>query len=170
MSKQDDIVMNLDSIVDRYADMVYRIALSEVKNREDADDVFQEVFVRLVKYIHTLKSEEHIKAWLIRVTINCSKTHFTNYWNKNVGGFSEEQYDRLGHEDSELEKVENEDNVVYTRVQELPEKYRVIIHLFYYEQLSIKEIGAALDKKESTVKSQLFRGRELLKAKLKGDF
>ncbi len=170
MSKENDIVMDLDAIVDKYADMVYRLAVSEVKNREDADDIFQEVFIRLVKYIHTLKSEEHVKAWLIRVTINCSKTHFTNYWNKNVGGFSDEQYDRLGHEDSELEKIENEDNKIYAIVQGLPEKYRVIIHLFYYEELSIKEISTILDKKESTIKSQLFRGRELLKAKLKGDF
>ena len=60
--------MDPDSIVDRYADMVYRLAFAQVKNRTDADDVFQEVFIRLVKYLDTIENEEHLKAWLIRVT------------------------------------------------------------------------------------------------------
>lgn len=166
----DNLVMDIDGIVDKYADIIYRLALSEVKNKEDADDIFQEVFIRLVKYIGTLKSEEHVKAWLIRVTINCSKSHFTNYWNKNVNGFSDEQYGTLGDNDRALERVEDEDNEVYQAVTQLPEKYRQVIHLFYYEELSIKEISGVLDVKESTIKSLLHRGRDMLKKKLERNF
>ena len=82
MTKEEQITA--EAAVDRYADMVYRLALSQMKNRTDADDLFQEVFVRLVSNIEKLESWEHVKAWLIRVTINCAKKHFDLYWNKNV--------------------------------------------------------------------------------------
>ena len=77
--------LTVEEAVEEYADMVYRIALVEVKNKTDAEDVFQEVFIRLVKHIHKLESREHITAWLIRVTVNCSKKHLTSFWNRNVG-------------------------------------------------------------------------------------
>ena len=97
-------------------------------------------------------SEEHIKAWLIRVTINCSKSTFTNSWVKKTVPLTD---------DITFEIPEQED--VYYAVAKLPKKYRAVIHLFYYEDLSIKEIADYLSTKESTVKSQLHRGREMLK-------
>ena len=82
-----------ENAVDRYADMVYRLALSQMKNRTDADDLFQEVFIRLVSHIQELTSWEHVKAWLIRVTINCAKKHYDQYWNKKVDFMEDtEQY------------------------------------------------------------------------------
>lgn len=77
MTKEEPITAQ--TAIDRYADMVYRLALSQMKNRTDADDLFQEVFVRLVSHVDTLESWEHVKAWLIRVTINCAKKHFDLY-------------------------------------------------------------------------------------------
>ena len=74
---------NFDQIVDTYADMVYRIALVQMKNIDDAQDVFQEVFLRLVKNIDKIESEEHLKFWLIRVTINCAKTSIKNILKNN---------------------------------------------------------------------------------------
>ena len=82
MTKEEQITA--EAAIDRYADMVYRLALSQMKNKTDADDLFQEVFVRLVSNVEKLESWEHVKAWLIRVTINCAKKHFDLYWNKNV--------------------------------------------------------------------------------------
>ena len=82
MTKEGQITA--EDAIDRYADMVYRLALSQMKNKTDADDLFQEVFVRLVSNVEKLESWEHVKAWMIRVTINCAKKHFDLYWNKNV--------------------------------------------------------------------------------------
>lgn len=158
-----EIIMTADEAVDEFADMVYRIALVQVKNKADADDVFQEVFVRLVKHIHKLESEEHIKAWLIRVTVNCAKKHLTSFWNRNVGFLEEEQ----GAEENGY--TIEEENPVRKAVLELPEKYRAVVHLFYFEELSVSEICKVLGQKESTVKSQLFRARELLRSRLEGE-
>lgn len=158
-----EIIMTADEAVSEFADMVYRIALVQVKSKTDADDVFQEVFVRLVKHIHKLESREHIKAWLIRVTVNCAKKHLTSFWNRNVGSLEEEQ----GAEENGY--TIEEENPVRKAVLELPEKYRAVVHLFYFEELSVSEICKVLGQKESTVKSQLFRARELLRSRLEGE-
>ncbi|RDU23671.1 sigma-70 family RNA polymerase sigma factor [Anaerosacchariphilus polymeriproducens] len=160
--------MEPDEVIEKYADMVYRLAIVECKNRVDADDIFQEVFIRLVKHLHKLKTEEHIKAWLIRVTLNCAKKHFTSYWSKNVTSIEDEN--QIEGSQTDKYEIEKEDSQVYKAVRDLPPKYKEIVHLFYFEELSILEISKLLKKKESTVKSQLFRARELLRKKLEGEF
>lgn len=155
-----------EEAIDRYADMVYRLALLRVKNQIDAEDIFQEVFIRLVKHIDKLQSWDHVKAWLITVTTNCAKKHFEQYWNKNVSCMEETQEIQVvetGYESAEG------DGTVLTAVKSLPEKYRIAIHLFYFEELSVTEIAKATKQKESTVKSQLFRAREMLKEMLEGE-
>lgn len=155
-----------EEAIDRYADMVYRLALLRVKNQTDAEDIFQEVFIRLVKHIDKLQSWDHVKAWLITVTTNCAKKHFDQYWNKNVSCMEETQEIQVvetGYESAEG------DGTVLTAVKSLPEKYRIAIHLFYFEELSVTEIAKATKQKESTVKSQLFRAREMLKEMLEGE-
>lgn len=144
-------------IIEKYFDMVYRLALSGTKNKDKADDVTQEVFLRFLKKSGTFSGEEHIKAWLIRVTINCSKDTFTNSYEKKTLPLSEE-----------IVFEHKEESDVYYAAMELPQKYRTVIHLFYYEDFSIADISKYLEIKESTVKSQLRRGREMLKEKLKG--
>lgn len=157
--------ITVDEAIDRYADMVYRLALSQMKNRADADDLFQEVFVRLVSNVHKLESWEHVKAWLIRVTVNCARKHFDQYWNKNVSGMKE--IEQIA--DETINDVSAGENPVRLAVESLAPKYRLVIYLFYYEQFSIGEIAKLTDQKESTVKSQLFRAREMLKELLEGD-
>ncbi len=147
------------SIVEKYFDTIYRLALSRTQDSQRADDVLQEVFLRYIKTDKTFESEEHIKAWLIRVTINCSKNSFTNSWNKKTVPLTE---------DIVFEMPEQEQ--IYTVVAKLPQKYRTVIHLFYYEDLSVKDIAKYLSRKESTVKSQLHRGREMLKTMLEGEY
>lgn len=143
--------------VEKYFDTVYRLALSQTRDKNHADDVVQEVFLRYIKTDKVFESEEHIKAWLIRVTVNCSKSVFTGSWFKKTVPLSQELV---------FETPEKSD--VYYAVADLPKKYRTVIHLFYYEDYSVKEIAECLEINESTVKSQLHRGRELLKSKLKG--
>ncbi len=147
------------SAIDRYADMVYRLALTQMKNRTDADDLFQEVFVRLVSHIQELESWEHVKAWLIRVTINCAKKHYGQYWNKNVDYMDEPE--RLSDQTQSYEIPE--EHPVRAAVRKLPPKYRLIVHLYYYEELSVAEIAGLTKQRESTVKSQMHRAREMLR-------
>lgn len=158
MTKEEQITA--EKAIDRYADMVYRLALSQMKNRTDADDIFQEVFVRLVSHIQDLESWEHVKAWLIRVTINCARKHFDQYWNKNVGYI--EDTERLEDEAADFEMPD--EHPVRAAVSRLPVKYRTAIHLYYFEELSIAEIAQLTGQKESTVKSQMRRAREMLKS------
>lgn len=164
MTKENDKI-TADSAIDKYADMVYRLALSQMKNKSDADDVFQEVFVRLVSHIEELESWEHVRAWLIRVTINCAKKHFDLYWNKNVSFMDEPE---LLMDETEGYMME-EEHPVRAAVDKLAPKYRLVVHLFYYEQFSVAEIVRMTGQKETTVKSQLFRARELLRELLEGD-
>lgn len=144
--------------VEKFFDMIYKLALSQTKNRENADDVVQEVFLRYLKYGKEFESEEHIKAWLIRVTINRCKSLFTSAWVRKTAPLDE---------DIPFDTEEKHD--VYYAVLELPPKYRAVIHLFYYEDFSVAEISEALGIKQTTVKSQLSRGRDMLREKLKGD-
>ncbi len=146
-------------IVEKYFDMIYKLALSQTKNRDSADDVVQEVFLRFLKSDKDFQSDEHIKAWLIRVTVNCSHNVFSNSWAQKTAPLTE---------DIVFDTEEKGD--VYYAVLELPQKYRAVIHLFYYEDMSIEEISKALGTNQSTVKSQLSRGRKMLKNMLEGGY
>ena len=148
-----------DEVIRKYFDMVYKLALSQTKNQTFAEDVTQDVFVRFIQNKDKFESEEHIKAWLIRVTINCSKSVFMSSWFKKTVPLEE---------DLTFDSPEKSD--VYFAVQDLPLKYRTVIRLFYYEDMNVREIAESIDVKESTVKSHLHRGRMLLKNKLKGDY
>lgn len=146
-------------IVEKYFDMIYKLALSQTKNRDSADDVVQEVFLRFLKSDKDFQSEEHIKAWLIRVTVNCCHNVFSNSWAQKTEPLTE---------DIVFDTEEKGD--VYYAVLELPQKYRAVIHLFYYEDMSIEEISKALGSNQSTIKSQLSRGRKMLKNILEGGY
>ena len=122
--------MTKEEIVKKYFNTVYRLALSQTKNKAYADDVTQDVFLRFLNKDRGFDSEEHIKAWLLRVTINCSKSIFLSSWFKKCVPLSEE-----------LTFDTEEKSDVYYAVAELPPKYRTPIHLFYYEELQINEIA-----------------------------
>lgn len=155
---KDVNTLNIDEVVNKYADMVYRIAVTQMKNTHDAQDIFQEVFLRLVKHMDTIESEEHLKAWLIRVTLNCSKTNLTSAWRRHTQSI-EEQTEEIAFETEEQSDL-------YEHLQKLPKKYRTVLYLFYYEELSIKEICQVTGQKEPTVKSQLSRARTMLRTEL----
>ncbi|NLC03557.1 MAG: sigma-70 family RNA polymerase sigma factor [Tissierellia bacterium] len=157
---------HISEIVHTYSDMVYKLALARTKNKFDADDVFQEVFIRCMKNYNKFTSNDHIKAWLIRVTINCSNNIFNSSWFKKTVLLNNNLKDN-SLDDLNFSTEENKQ--VYHSVLELPKKYRTVIHLFYYEDMSIREISKALKIKEGTIKSQLHRGRNLLKEILEGE-
>jgi RNA polymerase sigma-70 factor (ECF subfamily) len=143
--------------------MVFRVAFTHTKNKADADDVFQDVFLQLCRSAVVFESDEHIKAWLIRVTINISRNFMKSAWHTKVVELPEEL---SGTEQAEQDESDDLSGIVKT----LPVKYRTVIHLFYFEEMSIAEIAKLLKAKEGTVKSQLSRAREMLRKKLKGGF
>lgn len=149
--------ISYDEIVHKYIDTVYRIALAQSHSKVDAEDIVQEVFLKLLTSDKDFESEEHIKAWLIRVTINSSRKLFSSSWFRKTVPLTE---------DIPFETQEHSE--VYYALYSLPEKYRIPLYLYYYEDYSVKEIARCLEISEGTVKSQLSRGRERLKLKLKG--
>ena len=140
----------------KYSDMVYRLAFARVKNKYDADDILQEVFLRFIKCKDKVNNDEHVKALLIRITINCSKSMFSSSWFKRTEPLSE----HLSVSDPSFDTLD--------AVLRLPQKYRTVIHLHYYMGYSVDEIATILKSKPSTVKSQLHRARKMLKIDLEG--
>lgn len=149
---------SVEQVLGSYANMVYRLAFSRTKSRFDADDILQEVFLRYIRSTPECQDEEHRKAWLIRATINCSKTLLTSAWFRKTAPLDDTLFSEM-----------KEHSEVYYAVLELPVKYRTVIHLYYYEDYEVAEIAALLSCKPSTVKSQLYRARSLLRDKLKGE-
>lgn len=147
----------LENTIEKYSNMVYRLAVARTGKIEEAQDVYQEVFLRLAKKMPDFESEEHKKAWLIRVTINCSKTLLNSSFIRHRAELDE---------NLSFETPERHD--LYYAVLKLPIKYRTVVHLYYYENYSIKEISKILKTNENTVKTRLSRARKQLEEAVKG--
>ena len=146
----------------KYADRMFAAAFAVCRNRMDADDAVQDTLIKYHSLRKDFEDENHLKAWLLRVVINRAKDLSTSFWRRN----------KVPWEDymTELAFEAPEDSRLFEAVMRLPDKYRTVIHLFYYEDYSIQEIAAILKSREGTVKSQLSRGRELLKTMLKEEW
>ena len=156
--------MTVEEVLAKYSDMVYRLAYARTMNQYDAEDITQDVFIKYMKHQHEFRDDEHRKAWLIRVTVNASKSLMTTAWNRKK--VSMEDVEGVLEGKSELDELDM-DQLLLKEVAKLKEKYRIVVHLFYFEELSVKEIAQITGMKESTVKSNLFRAREILKQNLK---
>ena len=150
---------NADALFEAYADMVYRLAFLRTKSGTDADDIVQEVFLRALRAKPTWNSPEHQKAWFLKVTINCSKSLLTSAWRRNTAPENENLLIEM-----------QTSTEVYPYVLALPTKYRTVIHLYYYEGYRVAEIAKIMGASENTVKSHLFRARDMLREQLKGEF
>lgn len=143
---------NTERIIRQYSDMVYRIALHNSRSAADAEDIMQDVFVELLTKCPCLDDPAHLKAWLIRVTVNkCRSLHRLAWRRKNVP-----LEDCAG-------LVQPEHAGVMEEVRQLPENMRVIIYLYYYEDYTIAEIAEILGKNQNTVSSTLRRARGKLR-------
>lgn len=156
--KRNRFIVDTEAALEKYADMVYRIAVVQMKNKADAEDVFQEVFLRLVTNKHKIESEEHLKSWLIRVTINCCRKQFSSGYRKRTVSMEEDT--------KEMSYEMETESGLWEEVKNIPEKYSEVIYLYYYEGYLVKEISEMLNRSENTVKSQLKRGREILRGRL----
>ena len=153
---------DVEKFVKKFADLVYRVAYTMLKNKADAEDIFQEVFVKLCTNENNINfyNEEHQKAWIIRVTKNkcLDLLKSSSYNNKELD------------ENFISDKTDENDGDILNTVMKLPEKYRIIIYLYYFEGYKISEISEIQEINESTLKSQLVKARELLKELLKEEF
>ena len=141
-----------------YAPAIFRLAYARTGSRADAEDIMQEVFVRLLRAGPDFADRAHARAWLLRVAANCANDWFRAPWRRREGPLTDS-----------LPAPEHEDGGVVEAVLALPAKYRTAVHLYYYEELSVAEIAKITGKSESAVKSRLFRARAMLREALKED-
>ncbi|MGN0607001.1 MAG: RNA polymerase sigma factor [Oscillospiraceae bacterium] len=152
-----------NQVIEKYIDMIYRLAFANVRNKTDAEDVAHDVVLKYIKLSPVFQSEEHCKNWFLRTTINqCNDLH-KSAWKRCVSFFNEDI-------DSKVCTYPNSDTNadIHSALMKLPQNYRSIIHLFYYENMSVDMISSLLGLKESAVKMRLKRGREKLKKLLEG--
>lgn len=152
----------INAALEAYADMVRRICFLHLKNGYDTEDVFQNVYMKYMLYEGDFESSEHEKAWFARVTINACKD-MLRY-------FSRRKWVPLDVIAEEREALDNRDEGVLEVVLKLPEKYRSVIYLYYYEGYSATEIAGILGRKENTIYTWLARAKALLREKLGGEW
>ena len=153
----------IEDVIKSYSDMVYRQAFAYTRNKPDADDIFQEVFLRYIKHKPQFESEEHRKAWLICVTANCCKKMWASAWKKKVVPFEHFEHFEDNQDNLIFEFETEEETRLHYELMKLPPKYRTVIHLFYFENYSAEEIGGILKQKPSAVRMTLTRARRKLK-------
>lgn len=142
-------------IAEQYTDIVYKAVLSYCKNKTDAEDAVQNTFMKLLGTDIEFSDEEHIRKWLIRVAVNECKNMWKSFWHRNIISFDDLE--------KEPEYTETYRNEVFSEIMKLPKKYSIIIHLYYYEGYSVKEIAQIMEISESNVQIRLMRARNKLK-------
>ncbi len=157
----------------KYADNIYAVAFNYFKNPYDADDIVQEVLMTLYQSEASFESDEHLKYWLLRVAINkCKKISLSARVRRSVsleeytagsvvGAVSASTgglYAVTTEQDAAIRRIE-----ILRQIMSLPQKYREVIHLYYYEDYDTKQISAVLKLNEGTVRTRLARGRKMLK-------
>lgn len=187
MMKADD--KEIQQKIDRYGDMLFRLSYMRLQNLQDAEDAVQEVFYQYLKNPRAFENAEHERAWFLKVTLNVCRKTWRSAWRRHqvswmpdedgrsegdLGENTEPGRDTGGAEllpgPEEFSVMQEERNRLLHAVLALPEKYREVIHLFYYEELSVKEISGITGGGVSTITSRLTRGRELLKKSLKEEY
>ena len=156
-----------------YCDMVFRIAFVQTKSRAQAEDIQQDVFLALVRYSDRIRGAEHLKAWLIRVTRNACRKHFRSLWIRLTVLYDDTLYKEQETGEEGLAVASgpaggdpaDSENLDFVReaVEQLPPAGRAVIHLFYYEGMSVREIARTLNISESNTKTRLSRARDQLR-------
>ncbi len=145
-----------------YQSNLFAVSFNICKNAQDAEDIVQDTFVQYYTTKKEFESEQHIRAWLIRVAVNKAKNVTRTFWRRNKISI-EDYMETLVFETPEAENL-------FETVMHLPEKYRIVIHLYYYEDYTVREIADILKLSESNIKIRLSRGRALLKEALKEEW
>ena len=142
-------------IISKYANLVFRLCMVYLKNKADAEDAFQDIFIKFFGKNSEFNDEEHIKAWLIKCTTNHCKNILGSYWNRF----------RVSIDNVVLNIEDKEEDELVKLVMMLPFKYKSVIYLYYYEGYNSLEISKILNVKEATIRTQLKRWLLLMKLK-----
>lgn len=160
VSEKEDINVYVENILDEYGNNILRLAYSYLHNMSDAEDILQDTMIQLLNKKPKFANNDHEKAWLLRVTTNLSKNRIKyNFIRKT---------DEL--DEMLVQECREDLSFIWKAIKELPPKYSEVIHLFHYEGYSTSQISEILNKKESTVRSNLSRGRAKLKDILKEEY
>ena len=154
--------METQALAETYRDRLFAAAFQVCGNAADAEDAAQEALLRYHISEKQFESEQHIRAWLLRVAINCAKNVSRSFFRRNTVPL-EDYMDSLEFDSGESREI-------FREVMNLPETYRLVIHLYYYEDYTVAEIGRILGLTESNVKVRLSRGRQLLKKALQEEW
>ena len=149
-----------------YGNTIFRAAYQYCGNRSDAEDIVQNTFLKLLQLEKTFEDEEYLRRWLIRVAINEAKNLTLSFWKRKVFSMKDSLSKQMDETMVSVFDAE-EHQALYEAVMHLPSKYRIVVHLYYFEDYSIKEIAEILKIKETTVQTQLMRARAKLKDELK---
>lgn len=147
-------------LVEDHGQAVYRLAYARTGSREDAEDITQETFLRLVRAAPVFRDEDHCRAWLLHVAMNCTRSLFRRPWRRR---------DLPLEEAANAAAPDGERGDVLEAVLALPEQYRAPVHLFYYEGLTVEQIAKILGLREGAVRTRLSRARGMLRDMLKED-
>ncbi|MGI5928472.1 RNA polymerase sigma factor [Pseudoflavonifractor sp.] len=147
-------------LVETHGQAVYRLAYARTGSREDAEDITQETFLRLVWAAPVFRDEAHCRAWLLHVAMNCTRSLFRRPWRRR---------DLPLEEAANAAAPEGERGDVLEAVLNLPEQYRAPVHLFYYEDLTVEQIAKIMGLREGAVRTRLSRARGMLRDMLKED-
>ena len=146
-----------DRLVTSYSDMILRLSYTYLKNTQDAQDICQTVFLRLLRKRPAFASPAHEKAWILRTAINLCKDHLKARWRRSAV---------MLEDAAAVPSPEAPDGSLLAAVQLLPPKYRAVIYLYYYEGYEAAEIARMLGEKPATVSTRLHRGRQQLRTLL----
>lgn len=161
---------NIQKLYHKYSDMVFRVGVLYMKNEQEAYDIVQEVFLKFLKHSKQFQDEEHEKAWFLRVAINSCKDQLKSHWRKKRVSWNDYQNGaELTAGDITAKSNGNSDmkHIVLSAVMNLPDIYKDVIFLYYYEGYSTEEIAQIVHRNPSTIRSRLQKARELLKKSLK---
>ena len=147
-----------ETLIEKYQDNVYRAAYNVLRNPSDAEDVTQDVFVRYHTGTQEFDSEEHIRAWLLRVAVNRALDICRNPFRNRQVSWEDYEYS--------IPFQDEESAALFEAVMSLPRKYRILIHLYYYEGFSVREISGILKMTEGSVRTGMHRARKLLKKQM----
>lgn len=147
-----------EQLIHDYGNTVYRLAYAQTRSQHDADDIFQEAFLRVTQHRPVFDSEDHEKAWILRVTLNCLKSHWRAAWRRHDVPL-----------DERIPFPAPEERALDDALRRISPKYRAAVHLFYYEGYSAEEIARMTGEKPSAIRTRLTRARAQLRDLLKGE-
>lgn len=169
MYEEKDPIYDIETLMRKYGNDVLRTAYMYVKDSHLAEDIFQDVFIKVNQKLSTFQGGSSIKTWIIRITINTSKDYLKSAWNRKVVPITEFHENTIAGK-NEYSAIEQQDENQFIRqaVMKLPDKYKDVVVCVYFQEMTISEAASLLQIAEGTAKSRLSRAKDKMKICLEG--